>query len=459
MIEKFDKEKFLKGDYNQKYFDFTKKGYIIPSSFEAPLLSEDIQKCFKILTMSDNKEIYVYNKEKGFYEPYGAKNLRAIIKKTLGIHYAEPFAKATIDDISACVTVNREDVEPPFYLLPVANGLLSIRDIVTTGKIGLANHSSAYFFTNRLPFEYKPNVEEPKFFLKFLEEVLPSKIERMRLQEHMGYLFYRKNIFELAVILLGPENTGKSTFLNLLQVLLGNDNVCNTTVQELVYDRFATAQLYHKMAMLRSETPQFTIRQSHIIKSVITGDRMNVQFKYGKKFDMHPYTKIYIGANEAPRTLDRTMPFFKRWDPFRFDVKFEGKDCDRFLINKLTSPKELSGIANFALEGLKRLMKQQYFTGLKPKKERRNIWELSSSSVYNFCQFHVEIDYDQFETKQYFNECYYSFCAKNDLNAVDRQQIAKELLKIFPKVRSYRPKIDDKQTQCWKGIRAPNWTM
>ena len=62
------------------------------------------------------------------------------------------------------------------------------------------------------------------------------------------------------------------------------------------------------------------------------------------------------------------------------------------IIEKLTTPTELSGFLNWALEGLERLLKNKNFTGLKPLEQRKEIWLIGSSSLYKFVSVCVEED-------------------------------------------------------------------
>ena len=445
------KDGFLRGETIDQYFDHTKKGdNIIPSSFDSSGLSADIRKLFAIKTMKDNGDIYIYNDDKEIehYENHGRQELRVIIKKVLGGYYEEKFAKATIDDITASTTVIREKQEPPLYLLSFKNGLLNI----DYPEYKLTPHTPVMFFTSNLPVNYRPNIGQPTVFLKFLKEVIPDAKIRQRIQEYVGYMLYRRNFMEIAVILFGHEDSGKSTFCNVVTALLGDNNVTSISIQQLSTGNFSKAQLYHKFALIRAENPSISIRDAGILKAIITGDKLNVNFKYGKLFDLRPYAKVLIGVNTIPYSKDTTRPFIKRWDLIECPNRFQGANCDRFLIDKLTTPDELSKILNWALEGLRRLLKTKTFTGLKSIDERKKIWLLGSSSLYKFCQDHVEEDRDQFEPKEYFDERYWSYCETNDLIPLDRNVIAKEIVKIFPKVRTFKPKIEDKQVACWKGI-------
>ena len=52
-----------------------------------------------------------------------------------------------------------------------------------------------------------------------------------------------------------------------------------------------------------------------------------------------------------------------------------------------------------------------------------------------------------------FYEAYAKYCGHHDLSVLDKNVVGKELPRLIPSVRSYKPKIDDKQVYCWKGIK------
>lgn len=441
-------ESFLKGGMVGRYFGRTKDDNINPNKFYPSNLSKDIQRAFKIITMRDNQDIYVYDKEKGYYQPYGKQLLREIIKNALGNLYKENYANDTINDITASTGENREELEPDLHLIPLKNGLLNILD----NKPKLANHSPAMFFTGVLPIAYNPNAECPKI-LKFLEEIIPNKLERQRLQEHIGYLLYREYIFQLAVLLIGLEDSGKSRLLELLRRLLGKENVSSVELQDLGNDRFSAAELYKKFANICADLSKTTLRSSGKFKMLTGGDLIDAQKKYRNRFRFVNYAKLWFSANEIPETKDRTNAFFKRWDFFEFPNQFKGMNCNPNIIEEIATPEELSGFLNWTLEGLRRLLKNKKFSDLKTIEQRKEIWLLGSSSLYKFVRACVEEDPILYETKEDFYEAYAKYCGHHGLSTIHKNVVSKELPRLIPSVRSYKPKIDDKQTYCWKGIK------
>lgn len=418
--------------------------------FKPATLSATLRRISHIITFRDSLEIYIYNEEKGYYEPNGEQLLREIIKTVLRDKYKEQYARATINDITASTGTNRSDLDLPQYLIPVKNGLLDI----STNPPTRTDFSDKYFITSTLPVEYNPEAKCPKF-LKFLEEILPNEIERGRLQEHVGYTLYPRNIFEIAVLLIGPEDSGKSTFLRVLTRLLGEENTSNIPLQDLIMDKFALAQLYGKYAVIYADIPRITLQSSGLIKAIITGDRQSGQHKYHDRFDFTPRAKLWFSANLPPPTRDTSNPFFKRWDIFEFPNQFKLGNPNRndFLIDEITTPEELSGILNWALEGLQRVLINRWFSGMKSIELRRETWLLGASSLYRFVNSCVEEDPNWFETKENFYGAYTKYCKNNNLPILDIKTVGGQLPRILPDVRTSYPKIGDKQVRSWKGVR------
>ena len=314
-------------------------------------------------------------------------------------------------------------------------------------------HNPRYYITNVLPNEYNPVAKAPKF-KKYLEEVLPSEVERTRLQEHVGYILYPRNIFEVAVLLTGPPDTGKSTFIKILQALLGERNVTNITLQDLEMDRFALANLDEKLACIYADLPKITLRTSGFIKSIVSGDRQNAQHKHKPRFDFVPRVKLWFSANEPPLTYDTTDAFFKRWDIFEFKNQYPLGDPkrDNFLIDELTTFEELSGILNWALEGRQRLLSNRSFSGMKSIEERREIWLLGASSLYRFVKKCTEEKTNATIIKEDFQGEYADYCARNKLPVLSVKSVGSLLPNLVPSVRTCRVKVGDRQVYAWKGI-------
>lgn len=105
------------------------------------------------------------------------------------------------------------------------NGILKLQTRV------LEEHSTDIFTSIQINANYSETAECLNF-KGFIESVL-SKEDQLIAQEMVGYLLIAETIAEKAFILYGPGRTGKSTFLKVVERLLGKKNISNVALQDL----------------------------------------------------------------------------------------------------------------------------------------------------------------------------------------------------------------------------------
>ena len=93
---------------------------------------------------------------------------------------------------------------------------------------------------------------------------------RALLEEAIGYCFYRRNELGKAFILTGDKSNGKSTFLSMVQTLLGDENIASLDLKELG-DRFKTAEMFGKLANIGDDIGDEFIANPAIFKKLVTG--------------------------------------------------------------------------------------------------------------------------------------------------------------------------------------------
>ena len=83
--------------------------------------------------------------------------------------------------------------------------------------------------------------------MKFLYEIMGAEDVEMLL-DFLAYCLWREYKFNFWLLLHGAGFNGKSILLNLIEAFLGKMNVSGETLDRLLHERFAVAQLYNKMA-------------------------------------------------------------------------------------------------------------------------------------------------------------------------------------------------------------------
>jgi len=275
------------------------------------------------------------------------------------------------------------------------------------------------------------------------------------IQELLGDILLQDYRYKKAVMCLGSGNNGKRALLNLITVFLGKENTSSVSLQDLGRDRFASVDLYGKFAnihadieMRKNERPIKT----GDFKKLTGGDHIRGQKKHQKSFYFYNHAKLIFAANELPKTADLTNAFWSRWNLIDFPNVFEGENADREIIEKITTPDELSGLLNWALEGYARLESQHGYTETKSHDQKRDQWLMMSDGLGAFLTRHFTYNPEKMILKEDLYEAYASFCDEYDLVVVDMREVGKRVPTIIKRVVGKKPVINGKQRGVWTGL-------
>lgn len=416
--------------------------------FVAARLANELMKETQFLTQTTRGLIYRYNADNGIYEYDGEDYINSQTSKKLGEHYTSK-RRTEVDAWIRSRTI-KPIPETDRYLLAVKNGVLDIR------TRELKPFSAEFYIFNALPVTYDPKAECPRFD-KFLSEVVPSETDRNVLQEHGGYSLLKDNRFQKALMLTGKKQNGKSTFLHVLESMLGKGNVSAVPLQILSNSefRFYTSQLYGKMANICADLPAQPLKETDAFKKIVAGDTITGEIKYHPAFDFVPYAKLFYSANQLPPLPKDVEAFLIRWDMVEFPNQFLPGDArrDPELKGKLTTPEELSGVLNWCLNGLQRLLQQNGFTRGETLMELEDRWVVQGDSVRAFVErcIQEEISLDaKVECNKVF-EAYEQFCAKHKVAPVMQRRFTKEF-RENAKVEDIITSIADKSVRVWRHI-------
>lgn len=269
---------------------------------------------------------------------------------------------------------------PGKVLVNLRNGTYEIYG----GRHCLRNAAPEDFLTYRLEFDYDPDAEAP-LFRKFLDRVLPDRGCQNVLAEYMGYVFAKRMRQEKMLILYGSGANGKSVFFDIVRAVLGESNVSEYTLQELTKESgYSRAELQDVLLNYSSEISGRM--DTSIFKMLSSGEPVSARRIYGRPFIMCDYARLAFNCNELPSDIEYTDAFFRRFIiiPFNETIPVEERDPD--LSRKITGS-ELSGVFNWILGGLDRLMRQGRFSDSELVKEQEERFRMDCDSVYSFIKF------------------------------------------------------------------------
>lgn len=188
---------------------------------------------------------------------------------------------------------------------------------------------------------------------------------RLLLEEVIGYTFYRRNELRKAFMLKGKRHNGKSTFLDMLAYLLGEDNISALDLSDLSHE-YKAAGLFGKLANLGDDIEDEYIPSAGVFKKIVSGDRMNANVKFAAPIEFNPYCKLIFSGNTIPRLgrgrdsdaiIDRLIIV-----PFNASFNKNTEDFSPFIKYQLRTPECMEYLVKIGLEGLKRVLATNSFT-------------------------------------------------------------------------------------------------
>jgi putative DNA primase/helicase len=203
------------------------------------------------------------------------------------------------------------------------------------GKINIRPFDPNDFLTYQLPFEYDPTAQAP-LFRKYLDEVIPD-IERQNvISEYLGYVFIHPSLLKLekTLLLYGSGANGKSVFFDIVNAILGPENVSSYSLQSLTDSTgYYRAKLANKLVNYSSEINGNL--EASIFKQLVSGEPVEARLPYYDPFILTNYAKMVFNCNELPKDVEHTKAFFRRFLIIPFDVTIPDDQQDKNLSRKI----------------------------------------------------------------------------------------------------------------------------
>ena len=290
---------------------------------------------------------------------------------------------------------------------------------------GLREFRMSDFLTYQLPFEFEEHTEAP-IFQRYLNEVLPEEELQYILSEFMGYIFTKDLKLERCLLLQGTGANGKSVFFEIMNALLGRENVSNFSLANLA-EEHNRALIADKLLNYGSE---ITSKMGpDMFKQIVSNEPIQCRLKYGQSFTMENYAKLCFNCNELPREVENNEAYFRRYliVPFQVTIPEERRDPN---LAKSIIAGELPGVFNWVLNGLYRLLKQHRFTPSTIVDDALNAFKLESDSVYTFIdEAQIQASTEKFYFLREIYSSYNQYTKESGAIPVKKAQFAKRLRK------------------------------
>lgn len=313
------------------------------------------------------------------------------------------------------------------HLVAFKNGVLN----VLTGE--LYDFSPEYIITNMIPHNYVPGAAN---------ELLDTTMNKLAcgdpavldlLYQAVGMCLYRKNELRKSFFLLGEKRNGKSTFLDMVSTLLGEENVSNLDLSE-IGDRFKTAEIAGKLANIGDDINDEFLPNTATFKKVVSGDKITAERKGQDPFVLTSYAKFFFSANSLPRLGKGkdSAAILDRLIIIPFDATFSKDDPDYrpYIKYELRKEEVMEALIVKAIAGLREVLENQEFSATDRTRASIEEYERVNNPIVGFFDELTEEDYIRNSTKDVYTR-YCVYCASNNLQACSSIEFTKQMKKRF----------------------------
>ena len=401
------------GAFNKPTF-FTSKGSFMFDKFANYLVR--VANIIKI-----NGKLYIYRD--GIYE-CGDEFLEAAM-----IEHLPGLSQSKRNEVLSYLglIVRSETAIADVNLIAFNNGVLN----VVTEEF--TDFSPEFIITNKIPHNYYPDASSD--ILDNVMNKLACGDEHVLslLYQAVGYTFYRRNELRKSFFLLGEKRNGKSTFLDMVQTLLGEDNVSNLDLCEIGHE-FKTAELTGRLANIGDDINDEYVSNTAIFKKVVSGDVITVAKKGKNPYKLRSFAKFFFSANALPRigrgkdsaaVIDRLVII-----PFEAKFSKSDPDYDPFIKYKLRGEDVMEALIAKAIPALREVLAEQSFEKCSKVEESLAEFETSNNPISEFFAELDEVDYLNEPIKCVYQK-YATFCMGTNLQALSAIEFQKQMKRQF----------------------------
>ncbi|MCT8867148.1 phage/plasmid primase, P4 family [Shewanella xiamenensis] len=252
------------------------------------------------------------------------------------------------------IPANRFDSNP--MLMGINKGVLDL----LTGTFFEAEQEM--YISRSSDIDYDSTATCPRW-LQFIDEITCGDVEYAKfLQRMVGYILTGRTDEQVLFFLYGHGCNGKSTFMNIIQRLMGgyyhqiSSDVLLQSNNSGKGPNPSLAKLNGSRLVVANELPEGSRMDENLVKSMTGNDVIVARQLYAKvELEYIPMFKLIMVGNHKPVIRDTSTGMWRRMILLPFNASFSQQQMDPQLMDKLYA--ELSGILNWALEGVQMWLK------------------------------------------------------------------------------------------------------
>ena len=302
--------------------------------------------------------------------------------------------RAMVGEISSLTSNQRNEVLKYLNVVCIEEGrtadlnLIAFKNgVYNLNTDSLEQFSPQHIITNKIPWNYNPDAKSD-LVDSVLDKLSCGDADiRYSLEEVAGACLYRSAAIGggMAAILVGDKHNGKSTYIHMVESMLGKGNYSAADMGTLG-NRFITITLYGMLANIGDDISNGYIADASIFKKLVTGEKVQAEEKGRSAINFESYAMHVYSANDIPHMKDPTGAVLRRLLFIPLNGKFtkDTSGYDPFIRYKLEQPEHMEYFIQCALDGLADVLENKAFTIPAKSEQQKECYERENNPILAF---------------------------------------------------------------------------
>lgn len=357
--------------------------------------------------------------------------------------------KSAIEQLRAPLAIEMSSLDANPWLLNCVNGTVDLR------TADLRPHAREDYLTQCLPTTFDANAKCPTWDA-FLDTCMADNhLLALYLQRLVGYTLTATTQEHLLVFCYGSGANGKSTFLRVLQDLLGPYG-CATPRTLLFTSRpgevhpTELATLYGMRLGVCSEVGEDAALDEPKVKDLTGGDPISCRRMHENFWRFAPTHKLWLAGNHKPVIKGTDNGIWRRLRVVPWTVSFAAEAQDKELPAKLRA--ELPGILAWAVAGC--LEWQRIGVSDPPAvTDATSSYRTQSDAMGEFFRTHLVFSPEAKMAAKHLRSLYERWCEDMGHMPAGARKVGQRLRAAPYNVTESTTRVDGKVVAAWAGVR------
>jgi phage/plasmid-associated DNA primase len=263
--------------------------------------------------------------------------------------------------------------------LPVENGII-IFDLENQSCKLIEHNPTKYRFNYTIPVKYDNLVTNTTIcdMLKGYTDT-PDKLVQIPAQSFMQAMGHGP--YKRAYLIYGKKNAGKTTFVELMECMIGHDGFCDISLDK-INQRFQIASLEGKLLTLHDDMGYFTLKDTETFKT-LTGRRQHGIERKGVQPYVATLNAVHVFTTNTPAKFDSRIKtdeaYWERWEFITFGNEYGMKGDFK---EEIFAPENLTAFLNVVIAEMLKIGRNRKLSSDVDWYDTREKWMLAGNPLY-----------------------------------------------------------------------------